>query len=464
MANGLLLFVHGLGGNANKTWGKFEALAKADPGLADYDVAFFEYPTSLVRLPLAKKRPRIQTLAEALRTLLDIKYPDHDPVVLIAHSLGGLICRQYLIDRVMSEEPLRTKKLLLYAVPNDGAGLAEFGRHLSFRHRQLKQLSKDSDVIIDMNNAWTRLRMGDKLEIWSVVAALDRVVDSHSAKALPGTNQVQVLAGRGHKNCVKPKDESDEVYCIASRFATKVPQPNGHPDDADRPPPGPPGNFKVVGFDLDGTLIRGLTFSWTRVWSHLGYDDEVQSDGMRKYLTGRMTYREWCSWAVDMFRVRKLRKRDFAEIAQGLTLTNNLRPALASLRERGLVLCLFSGGIDTLMYELLPDADELFDHISINRLSFDPDGEQLISGVDATEHDFDGKLEGLKAIAAQHGATLRQTVFVGEGFNDAAVTAAAGLGIAYPPHDFATEASSDVQIEEDDLTKVVEAILSHQPR
>ncbi len=180
---------------------------------------------------------------------------------------------------------------------------------------------------------------------------------------------------------------------------------------------------------------------------------------MRKYLIGQYTYRQWCEWAVEMYRIRSLKKSDFSTIAEELSLTHNFRPAIGKLREKGYAIGLLSGGIDTLLYEMVPDADTLFDRIYINRLDFDDEG--IVCGVRTTDFDFDGKVDGLKQLASEYDASLGQTVFVGEGFNDSAVTAAAGLGIAYPPHDFGTEAASDVQIGEDDLTTVVEAILAY---
>ena len=73
MSKPTIVFVHGLGGDPATTWGMFPDLIKADPKLAGYEIASFGYPTSLFSLPFSKKYPKIQTLADALRTLLNVR-------------------------------------------------------------------------------------------------------------------------------------------------------------------------------------------------------------------------------------------------------------------------------------------------------------------------------------------------------------------------------------------------------
>jgi HAD superfamily phosphoserine phosphatase-like hydrolase len=452
MAKGLILFVHGLGGSAAGSWEKFPELVCADPQFANYDVGFFEYPTtrSPFRLRFWKKYSKIQTLADALRTVIENRYTEHRPIVLVAHSLGGLICRSYLVDAVMSDSPLRVARLVLYATPNSGSGLANVTQYLSWRQPQLKQLCKNSDLIISLNRAWEQLRMSDKIAVRYVVATDDDVVNPASAGHFPGNPEIEVLTGRNHRNCVKPESSGDLAFEILKTFVGE--EPAAAPDSVAAGAP-----YRVIGFDLDGTLIRGLKFSWTLVWEHLGFPEEVYKAGMRRYLHGEFTYAEWCAWAVKMYRSKGLKREDFKAIVKPLRVTNNLREALKILRNDGFTLGLISGGIDVMLYEVIPDADELFDDIFINKLQFDALG--VVRGVEATEYDFAGKADALETMCTDRGYTLDHAVFVGEGFNDSHVSAKAGLSIAYPPRAFELEAASHVLIEEDDLMKVVECVI-----
>jgi HAD superfamily phosphoserine phosphatase-like hydrolase len=459
MARGLILFVHGLGGDAKATWGRFPDYIAADGQLKDFDVGFFQYPTAVIGWAfwtrqfwknIGRNFSKIATLADALRTLIDVRYPQHRPIVLVAHSLGGLIARQYLVDAVMGERPLRVSKLLLFAVPNTGSGLANVARHLSWGHPHLRQLAKGADALDNLNNSWTMLKLADKVAVRYVVAGDDDVVGEASARQFPGNPDVDVVLERDHRSIVKPASSDDLAFGVLRRFALAAPAPVA------RRPAGLH-DYRLVAFDLDGTLIRGLKFSWTLVWEALGYPADTHKAGMRRYLHGEISYAEWCEWAVKMFRVKGLTRDRFKTILQGATVTANLEQAVKCLRENNIATAIISGGIDTILYELIPNADTLFDHIFINRLRFDAEG--LIEGVDATAYDFKGKAAALQKICDERGISTEQAVFVGDGFNDAHVASTAGLSIAYPPRDYETEAAAHILIREDDLMKVVEHVL-----
>ena len=146
------------------------------------ELGYFGYPTSLLRFPFSRKSVRVQTLSGALHTLIENFYPNCQEITLVCHSLGGLIGKQYLIDQIEQERPLRVKSLILYAVPNNGAGLAAVGTLISWRHGQLQQLCRDSDLVRNISTTWQRRRLTEKVEVRYVIAGLDRVVDEHSAR------------------------------------------------------------------------------------------------------------------------------------------------------------------------------------------------------------------------------------------------------------------------------------------
>lgn len=215
--------------------------------------------------------------------------------------------------------------------------------------------------------------------------------------------------------------------------------------------------YRVIGFDLDGTLLRGIEFSWTLVWEYLGFPKSVQKAGMKRYIKRQTTYQEWCDWACKQFREKGLKRKDFSKITKNVEVTKNLHKAIRILKGDGFILGIISGGIDTFLYEKIPDADDLFDFIFINQLIFDRKG--LIRGVKPTPYDFEGKSEGLEKMCRDHGFSMSQSVFVGEGFNDANVAAAAGLSIAYPPRAMGTRAAAAIEIEEDNLLEILPHVM-----
>jgi phosphoserine phosphatase len=189
---------------------------------------------------------------------------------------------------------------------------------------------------------------------------------------------------------------------------------------------------KVIGFDLDGTLIRGpRPFSWKQIWELLEYSEDIRKYGAQRYLRGMWTHQEWCTWACERFRAKGLTRDMLRTLGKSMTTVKNLHETLITLREDGYVLGLISGGVDVFLEEALPDSADIFDYIYINRLHFDGNG--VIRGVTANNFDFEGKIDALKEICTQARCSLDQAAFVGEGFNDLAVMRRAGMSFAFTP-------------------------------
>jgi len=161
-----VVFIHGLGGSAESTWGDFKDLILGDKNITgQYLINFYQYPTKIFRLPFTSKVPAIGQLAKGLRTTIEIKYPDDKEIILVCHSLGGLVARQYLLELIKSKEYNRKHRVLLYCTPNDGADLARVGSLLSWRHYQLRQACKESDFINSLNEDWVRFKMNEIIDV-----------------------------------------------------------------------------------------------------------------------------------------------------------------------------------------------------------------------------------------------------------------------------------------------------------
>jgi phosphoserine phosphatase/predicted alpha/beta hydrolase family esterase len=471
MGKQLVYFVHGLDGDHRVTWGRFPELIRKDPDLKDtFDIGFFSYPTSLFSMPWSKKYPKVQTLADALRTEIDMRFKDYTSIILVCHSLGGLIARKYLLEEVKSKRPLRVQGVLLYAVPNNGASIAKIGQQISRWHNQIRQLCKDADLIRDLSTDWFTFKLKDAVQVKCVIAALDRIVDEESARQFWGNPDIATLSDRGHRDVVKPRSNNDTTYLILKQFLLSggtEPSPSvsiqRYATPSRRTKSGRPKNskFHVIGFDLDGTLLRGYQYSWTLVWNYLEVQPAVWKEALRNFVTGKRTfsdYKAWCEHDYLHMRAKGLRKEAFAEITRGVTATKNLVEALRTLRTEGFVLALISGGIDTFLEQKIPNANQLFDYICINRLKYDD--QSMVCGIEPTPFDFAGKAVALETICKEYGVTLAEAVFVGEGNNDEDVANAAGLSIAYPPHGQVIPAASRVEVADDDLLKILDHVLT----
>lgn len=223
MKEKLILFIHGLGGHGEKTWQSkstsFPELITNDDNLSkQYDTDYYQYPTSLFGIPFLTKAPKLQTLSDGLRTQIKNKYSKYKSIVFICHSLGGLIARQYLLDEIKNNQQLLVEKLLLFAVPNEGSHLAPIADLISWKHYQLSQLCKDSDLLHSLNEDWARFNIEEKLDIKYVVAGLDKVVQERSAKNFWGNKRVETIIDRGHIDIVKPQSKEDLSFGLLKNF------------------------------------------------------------------------------------------------------------------------------------------------------------------------------------------------------------------------------------------------------
>ncbi|WP_027155699.1 alpha/beta fold hydrolase [Mesorhizobium sp. WSM2561] len=222
-----LLFLHGLGGNAEMTWGRLPEFLMADVDLAErYVAGFFSFPTTLFRLPLSARAPKIQELAKGLRT--QIEHDEFERVDLVCHSLGGLIARRYLIEEVKAKRPLRVERVALLAVPNNGAGLASAAQFVSWRQNQIKQLCKDADIIEFLNEDWFQFDVQHKVKTKFIVGTQDEVVDRYSVAGYWGNLDVETIIGRGHIDLVKPERADDLVVKVLRRFLVEGTPENGN--------------------------------------------------------------------------------------------------------------------------------------------------------------------------------------------------------------------------------------------
>ena len=196
---------------------------------------------------------------------------------------------------------------------------------------------------------------------------------------------------------------------------------------------------RVVAFDLDGILIKAFRYSWTIVFKAIGSTEKEAAKLKEDFEFGRISYQDWCKSDCDVLRGGGLTfdkvKRAVEE--SGVTLTKNFVPAIKKLKENGCKLAIISGGADSVLYSLLPNADRIFDEIYINRLVYDKDT-GILEDIVPTPYDWDkfgigveGKQAALIRLCERYGVSTEDSVFVGDDFNDVGAMAIAGMKIFY---------------------------------
>lgn len=211
-----IILVHGLNGDSTKTWGQFPKLLLEDP---DLDVEMVpRYGYGFCYWPFVGASESIHNIADGLATEIDARCSSDDELILVGHSLGGLIIRKYLLNQHFKDKLPNVKKVCFYAVPQNGSGFANIASLVGWRNQHLKALCKDNKYLEEMNDQWVSTKIGHNFEILSVIGGGDNIVTSESSKSIFRESDVKTIVGRGHIDIVKPSGYDDTSYLVLKQF------------------------------------------------------------------------------------------------------------------------------------------------------------------------------------------------------------------------------------------------------
>lgn len=221
-----------------------------------------------------------------------------------------------------------------------------------------------------------------------------------------------------------------------------------HPHRADKIPSVSERQYRLVAFDVDGTLVSHdrRKVVWELFNEHFCPELKINGSRLRAYMQRQITYSEWVGLDVADWMLAGARREQMVELVrQHLHPTPGARQTIWRLHERGYHLAVISGTIDLTLDLLYPEHP--FAEVYTNRLLFDGDG-RIQSWV-ATPYDMDGKAKALASIAARLGIPLSETVFVGDNVNDVGAMGVAGLSIAYEPKHTAVSQAAHAEVRGD---------------
>lgn len=220
-----IILVHGLGGSNSGTWGNFPKFIRDDSDI-DFEVVQAGYTTPMpdilkpkTYLRFIQRTAGILTIANGVLTEIRNRCDlANDEIILVGHSLGGIIIKKILLILYYNKTQHKISKVCFVDVPHDGSSLASVGKFLLPLNQHLKSLTRDSDELHDLNIQWEASKLGDRLSIMSMVAEIDDVVSPSSSTSNFLNHPVETILGTNHTTIVKPETPDSLAFIVLKNF------------------------------------------------------------------------------------------------------------------------------------------------------------------------------------------------------------------------------------------------------
>lgn len=230
-----IVFVHGLGGKLDNTWGQFPEFIINDITI-DYKVIEYGYTSPHPLQQCYLPAPSILSIANGLLTDLEVRCDiKNDDIILVGHSMGGLVIRRMLLRLNSKGINHNIRKVCFFDVPHEGSGFAKIGKHIAWFNRHLKTLASNSSELDDLNEQWVDKNLDAHLNILSVIDANETVVSAMSSKSIFRYHPIETINGVNHSSIVKPASETDTVVLLLKSFIKNSPSVGKLDLDAAKP-------------------------------------------------------------------------------------------------------------------------------------------------------------------------------------------------------------------------------------
>lgn len=239
----LVLFVHGYTGDPEATWERFPYLIReAGQGFERCEVASFGYQTGLIRNDRG-----LDTIAGSLLSFVDAFSEPQQNIFVVAHSLGGLVTRRFLVAIFENQNERRffeqIRQVHFIGVPHLGAGMTgdwlEWVRRLNVLAAEVRA---DSPALQDTLYRWGQVveqakGMGMPLpSLHNYVGDRDWLAPMERVHgALTATEEYRVVPG-GHVSISKPGGSTDILFTLVrERILEGIRDREGHADTGSGP-------------------------------------------------------------------------------------------------------------------------------------------------------------------------------------------------------------------------------------
>jgi pimeloyl-ACP methyl ester carboxylesterase len=236
--HGVIIFVHGVTGDAHETWKSgdafFPEMLTHDPAFDGQNIYVYQYPTATIGHTFA-----VSEVADNMRLVLTTDgVLQHEQLTFVSHSMGGIVTRNFLL-RYRDVVP-KVRMLYFFATPTTGSPYSRLAAYFSRnpQFRQLYPMQADNYLGV-MQQDWLAADFGLKSFCGYETQQLPLVgfiVDLQSATALCNKRLDPINAT--HITIVKPKDRNATAFrALKEAFLESAPSrpSSNHPNPTDTP-------------------------------------------------------------------------------------------------------------------------------------------------------------------------------------------------------------------------------------
>lgn len=250
-----IVFIHGLGGGPG-TFNKFtlylETKWNIDYGIIVYYFTYYKniftskflsiIPSFLLFTIKAFWSKRNTDNANKLKLYIENNCIENKNIILVAHSMGGLVARQFLVECKRSQIDIRHIKMLCtYATPHNGSHLAKYASivrlfylfrkpydYLSTKINyricpQIGDLSNLNEFITKLNKDWRDFNVEKDLKFIRIGGTKDWLVKTNSSNLHNDDLNNVFYYEFGHSQLISPL-VNIETFSPIDKFLEKLNQ------------------------------------------------------------------------------------------------------------------------------------------------------------------------------------------------------------------------------------------------
>jgi pimeloyl-ACP methyl ester carboxylesterase len=216
----VIVFVHGGAGSGATTWKHAEAdrpwpaMMAGDDAFRGASIFVYNYAS-----PWFKKALSIHELGVEMRTVLrDRGVLDHQELVFVAHSMGGLVVKAFLLT--FREHVQRTKFIYFFGVPSKGTELTRVARYLTENPQSREVVSVEAGSYLERQLIdWRTLHArAPRFPVYcayeTVPAPVYGAIVVDFSSAIEGCFEPPEAIVADHREMVKPRSRETTAYVL----------------------------------------------------------------------------------------------------------------------------------------------------------------------------------------------------------------------------------------------------------